>query len=153
MSDPVVYQSSSARFGLPFLFAAQSQREFFVNEALARIDLLLHVSIQGERSDPPSTPVEGEVWLVGPEPQGAWAGNAGRLAGYTAGDWTFVAPVPGMRVWDETAGQTVFYAGGLWTRAATPAAPVGGAVVDSEARMAIVNLIASLRAAGIFSGD
>ena len=64
-----------------------------------------------------------------------------------------MAPVPGMQVWDETAGQTVFYAGGLWARAATPAAPVGGAVVDNEARMAIVILIASLRAAGIFSGD
>lgn len=153
MNDPIVYQSTSARFGLPFLFAAQSQREFFVNEALSRIDLLMHASINGESSVPPATPSEGDAWLVGPDPQGAWAGYEGQLAGFGGGGWIFVAPRAGLRVWDAEAEQVVLFDGGQWARPAAPSPPAGGAVVDDEARAAIVNLIASLRVAGIFSGD
>ena len=153
MSDPVVYQSSSPRFGLPFLFAAQAQREFFVNEALARVDLLLHTVILGERSEPPLAPIEGEIWLVAPDAQGAWAGQSGRIAGFVAGDWTFCAPATGMRVWDKAHGQTAVFDGISWSHPAAPVAPAGGTVIDTEARAAILNLISSLRTAGIFSAN
>ena len=152
MTDPIVFQSQSPRLQLPFLFAGQAQKEFFVNEALARIDLMLHPTVEGERTDPPSSPEDGESWIVGESATGIWSGMDGRLAGYVAGDWAFADPVEGMRVWDRETGQSIVFAGG-WQRVSAPALPGGGSTVDEEARTAIVNLIETLRNAGIFSAS
>jgi hypothetical protein len=152
MSDPIVYQSASARFGLPFLFAGQAQKELFVNEAFARLDLLLHPAIEGELAAPPAEPGDGLAWLIGDAASGAWQGHDGAIAGYSGGDWIFLVPIPGLRVWDRTHAQTLLHDGNGWRRLDPPPAPSGGTTIDTEARVAIINLIASLREAGIFSG-
>jgi hypothetical protein len=41
MSDPLTFENSSPRFGLPFLYVGQAQKEFYVNEALARHSIAL----------------------------------------------------------------------------------------------------------------
>lgn len=153
MTDPIAYQSTSPRLGLPFLFAAQAQKEFFVNEALVRLDQLVHPAIEGELGVPPESPAEGSSWLVADGATGAWADQDGHIAGFVDGGWVFLTPIPGMQVWDLAQAQTVLRHDGIWHRTARPAPPTGGATIDQEARAAIVNLIASLRAAGIFSGD
>lgn len=149
MSDPVVFDSISPRFGLPLLFAGQAQKEAFVNEAHALTDALLHGTIEGESAVPPPNPVDGTNWLVAASPSGEWLGKAGRIACRQAGNWLFVAPCDGMRLLDRAAGQDRRFAG-TWQIAVRPAAPDGGSVVDFEARSAIVNVISALAAAGIF---
>lgn len=148
MSD--LFDSTSPRFGLPLLFAGQAQKESFVNEAHALADMLMHCAIQGETETPPVDPAQGDTWLVADGPTGAWAGQAGKLAGWQSGNWLFVAPREGMRVFDLAAGQDRRYAGG-WLAPVTPPAPAGGAVIDSEARTAIAALVAALQQSGIFA--
>jgi hypothetical protein len=148
MPDPISFTSASARYGLPLLFAGQAQKEFFVNQALALTDALLHPAIEGEADDPPAAPEEGESWLVGAAPSGAWAERAGCLASFQAGSWVFAEPRDGLRVLDRATGQDIRYRGG-WQRAATPAAPTGGATVDGEARAAIAALIEAMVSGGI----
>lgn len=150
MSDPITFASTTARYSLPFLLSGQSQKELFVNEAHALVDALLHAAIEGEDNAPPPMPGEGECWLVGETPTGAWADHAGQLASYQAGDWVFVVPRDGLHALDRGTGQAIFYRDG-WQRPATPAEPVGGATVDAEARTAIASLIEVLIASGILA--
>ncbi len=148
MPDPISFTSTSPRLALPFLFAGQAQKEFFVNEALARLDALLHPAIEAETNTPPASPVNGQCWLVGTAPTGDWAGRAGQLACRQSGNWLFAAPVTGMRVHDKAASRLVIY-DGSWQRTANVAAPTGGTTVDAQARTAIAGLITALGVAGI----
>ncbi|MEN7537532.1 DUF2793 domain-containing protein [Aurantiacibacter flavus] len=148
MPDPITFTNASARLGLPFLFTAQAQKEFTVNEALARLDSLLHIAVEGTADAPPASPVEGEAWLVQAAPTDEWAGHADEIACRQAGNWLFQQPLPGMRIYDRSAGQQAIYNDG-WSRASDVALPSGGVTQDSEARTAIAGLIAALVAAGI----
>lgn len=148
MSPPLTFASTSPRFALPLLFPGQAQKEVFVNETHALVDALLHCAIEGEATDPPGTPENGKAWLVAGPATGAWTGQEGMIACRQADNWLFVAPVDGMRLFDRSAGQDRRYMAG-WHTAITLSEPNGGSTVDTEARVAINALIATLRSAGI----
>lgn len=149
MSDPVNFDSATPRFSLPLLYAGQAQKEAFVNEALALADSLLHCTVEGEATSPPASPEDGETWLIAAGATGDWAGRDEALACRHAGGWTYVEPRDGMRIFDRASGQEQFYLGS-WRKAADPGEPLGGTIVDGEARATIGALIAGLRALGIF---
>ncbi len=153
MSDPINFDSTTPRFALPLLFAGQAQKEVFVNEALALADALMHCAVQGEAAAPPATLVEGHCWLVANAPTGGWAGQANKIACRQAGQWLFITPRDGMRILNLATGQDMRRVGGAWAAPTTPASPSGGTIVDSEARIAIVNLLQRLQDAGIFPGN
>jgi hypothetical protein len=148
MATPIIFDSRSARFELPFLFAGQSQKEGFVNECTARTDALLHCAIEGEAAAPPALPADGTSWLVGAGASGDWTGQAGKIAARQSGNWLFFAPRDGMRLLNRATGQEIRYHGS-WKIAARPALPTGGTTIDTEARAAISTLIASLTVAGV----
>jgi hypothetical protein len=150
MTDPIVFSGASPRFALPLLYAAQAQKEVFVNEAHALIDALLHGAVEGIAAAPPASPVEGTSWLVGDSPSGDWAGQAGAIASFQAGNWLFTEPRDGMRLLDRASGQDMRHVGG-WRVAAPVSAPIGGTTIDAEARTAIVALIEALATAGILA--
>ncbi|OYX64599.1 MAG: hypothetical protein B7Y88_10900 [Sphingomonadales bacterium 32-64-17] len=150
MPDPISFTNASARLGLPFLFTAQAQKEFTVNEALARLDALLHIAVEGTADEPPAAPVDGEAWLVGNTPAGEWADHASEVACRQSGNWLFQPPLTGMRLYDKSAGQQAMFDDG-WSRASPIALPSGGATQDTEARAAIAGLVAALVAAGILA--
>ena len=149
MSQPFTFDTTSPRFALPLLFAGQSQKEIFVNEAHSLTDALLHCSIEGSSTAPPATPSEGENWLVGSAATGEWENQDGAIACRQAGNWLFVAPRDGMRIFDRSKAQLLLYDGD-WNAPAVPASPSGGTTIDVEARAAIDALFAALRVAGIF---
>ena len=130
--------------------AGQAQKEGHVNEALARIDAALHAAIEGELAVPPTSPAEGQCWLIAASDSGAWAGRSGQLASYAGGNWLFIAPRDGLRVLNRASGQEIRYHG-AWKVAARPAGPTGGTIIDAEARAAVTALIAALTTAGILS--
>lgn len=148
MTSPLTFDSASPRLGLPFLFAGQSQKEIFVNEALALTDALMHCLIEGVANSPPPTVNNGMNWLVGSTPSGEWAGQAGKLACKQAGGWMFVQPVDGMRIVNRATGQIMLFLT-TWKTASAIPAPTGGSTVDAEARTAVTQIIAALKASGI----
>jgi hypothetical protein len=149
MSDPMTFDSATPRFSLPLLFSGQAQKEFYVNEAHALTDALLHCAIEDVSDTPPPSPGDGTAWLIGPAPTGAWTDQAGNLALRQFGNWLFVAPRDGLSVLNRATGQISRYLGG-WPAIAAPPAPTGGTTVDDEARASLTSLIAALTEAGIF---
>ncbi len=148
MPSPIQFDSTSPRFGLPLLFAGQSQKEVFVNEAHALADALIHCAIEGEASAPPAAPVDGTSWLIGASPSGDWAGQSGKIACRQAGNWLFVSPRDGMRILNKASGQDIRFLAN-WRIPARPALPTGGTIIDVQARSALSGLVDSLVLAGI----
>lgn len=150
MPDPISFTNTSPRHGLPFLFVGQAQKEYFVNEALARLDALLHPAVEDELSNPPASPEDGQCWVVGASATGEWAGHDAAIACWQAGNWFFQTPQVGMQLFDKAAGRLARF-DGSWVRADAVTAPDGGSTVDNEARTAIAGLISALVAAGILA--
>ncbi|HVQ09378.1 MAG TPA: DUF2793 domain-containing protein [Allosphingosinicella sp.] len=160
---------TSARFALPFILPGQAQKEVFHNEALTLIDAALHAQIEaGPLDDVPDEPEPGQCWIVGAGASGAWAGEADRLACWTAGGWRFVSPRPGMLAWNIDPGYWLHWTGAAWSIGEWPAtalviggqqvvgsrlpevpSPSGGTIIDAEARAAVDGLIATLKSHGL----
>lgn len=144
----LLFESRTPRIDLPLLFAGQAQKEIHLNEAIARLDALLFLSIEGQANTPPTSAEDGQCWLIGNAPLGEWAGHGGHLALRQAGNWLFAEPVDGMRLLNRTSGQEWRFVGG-WQAPARPPMPSGGTTVDAEARSTIEQILAALTAAGI----
>jgi len=131
------------------MLAGQAQKEDYVNEALLMVDGLLHCAIEDERSTPPTAPVDGQVWLIGTGPTGAWSGNEGKIAIRQLNQWLFATPRDGVQLLNKATGQRINRIADSWHAPVVPAAPSGGSVVDAEARSSLVALVAALRTAGV----
>ena len=162
---------STCRWALPQLFAGQAQKELFHNEALARIDMLLHGAAESANLDePPVAPTAGACWIVAVGAIGAWEGQDGAVAGWTEGGWRFAAPRAGLSLWVADRGHVMLHDGVNWRDSAVQAdgihiggtkvvgaagaaiaSPTGGATVDAEARSALVAILGALREHGLIA--
>ncbi len=107
--------SETNRLALPRIDAAQAQKHVTHNEALALIDALVHLSVIARNAvAPPVSPAEGERYLVGAAPTGAFAGHAGALAVFDDGAWRFLAPRKGWRTYVEAEGRFLLFDGIAW---------------------------------------
>lgn len=160
---------ASPRLSLPFLLPGQAQKEIFHNEALLTLDAIVHATVEDwPAASPPSTPAEGESWIVGAGAGGAWAGRDDAIATWSAGGWRFTAPLPGLTAWNRAAGLWLHWDGTAWSDGRWPAAaltiggvqvvgprqpgiasPSGGTTIDAEARAAVDALIATLISHGL----
>jgi len=147
MSDPL-FASRTARHDLPLLFPGQAQKEIYLNECLARLDALVHCTIEARTGSPPPAPKDGQCWLVEPGAEGAWSGHGGEVACYQQGQWLFQAPRDGLRLFDRGSGQSLLYHG-TWKKPGKPTVPDGGSIIDSQARATIAELLDSLAEAGV----
>ncbi|MFL6725358.1 MAG: DUF2793 domain-containing protein [Sphingomicrobium sp.] len=161
--------SATPRLALPFLSAGQAQKEFFHNEALQTLDVLVAGAVEeGPRGTPPSSPVVGVSYLLDESPTGIWVGKPQTVAAYTSGGWRFVSPVEGMSVYVKSTGMWANYRLGTWelgtvrgsslvlggqqvvgSRAAAIAPASGGTTMDTQARAAIDEILSALRQHGL----
>lgn len=159
------------RLELPLIASGQAQKEMTHNEALAMLDIAAQPVVEAVGVDtPPMTPAPGQCWIVGNAPTGEWAGQAGRLAGWTASGWRFLAPRRGWSAWAADSGLVVRHDGSGWIAGTVAAAlieiggvqilstqqaaidpPSGGTVIDIEARAALTNIISALQAHGLIA--
>jgi hypothetical protein len=141
----------TGRHRLPLLAVSQAQKEITHNEALVLIDALIHIAVENTQSVPPAvTDVDnGKCWLIGAAASGLWANRSGQIAIWTGGGWRFAVPQNGMRLWNKSEGQQSHYVAGQWSNAPLISLPVGGAVIDAEARAALTAILQYLRSIGM----
>jgi hypothetical protein len=161
--------SSTPRLGIPFLSPGQAQKEFFHNEALQTLDVLVAAAVEEPpRASPPASPVLGACYIVASSPTDAWAGNAQCIAAFTSGGWRFLGPLEGVVAYVRSMGTWATYRAGAWeigqlrgaslildglqvvgSRAVAIASPSGGTTVDAEARATIDQILTTLRQHGL----
>lgn len=160
---------SSYRYGLPYIHMGQAQKEIAHNEAVARIDTLLHLSVESRTvSAPPANPLLGEVWIVSVKAVDAWNGQSGAIASFDGFGWSFIFPREGCLAWVKDAAQFSVWCRGEWQPAtqlriperitaagkiylpeAGIADPENNFFEDKQARIDISRLMSAMQKAGL----
>lgn len=121
--------TTSADFGLPQLSQGQATPETTFNEAFVLVQALLNgVESRGDNF-PPASPAaqDGDAYIVGSSPTGAWVGRPNCIAVYWGGSWRFIpgndssgSPITmgtrqeGMRVYVRDENQQYIWTGAAW---------------------------------------
>ena len=88
--------TTTPHLSLPLIAAAQAQKHVTHNDALLAIDALLGCAVKDkDLGAPPSSPAEGDRYIVAAAPTGAWASKAGQVAARQDDAWRFYAPQAG----------------------------------------------------------
>jgi len=124
--------------------------------------------VAAESDEPPAAPAQASWYRIGQAPTGAWQGKAGQIAGWSPAGWRFLEPFEGLELSDDGDGVAWRFDGGSWRKGQVKASavvidgvqvvgprqpavadPAGGATTDLEARAAIRDLLAAVRAHGL----
>ena len=111
---------TTPNLALPELVASQAQKEVTHNEALAIIDALLCGGvINRTQTSDPTSPANGDCYIVSATATGAFTGHENHIAHYYSGSWRFYTPKEGwnLRVKDEDI--RVEWTGTAWDDTAT----------------------------------
>jgi hypothetical protein len=84
-------------------------------EALNRIDALCDLYLLGQFANtPPQNPSDGDAYLTGGSPSGAWTNQIYKIAACRDGGWRFYAPFNGLRAYVAPTGAFLLYLNGQW---------------------------------------
>ncbi len=115
----------SAILQLPYLQPSQAQKHVTHNEALRLLDVIVQIAVESATlATPPSTPTNGQRWIVGPAASGDWTGQTGRIAAWLDNAWMVVPPQDGWIAWDRATARALVYLGA--TNAWEPMVASGG---------------------------
>lgn len=107
--------TDTMQLGLPLVQGAQAQKHVTVNEALARLDGMVMLSIQSQAvTTPPAVRADGQAWAVPIGAVNEWAGQDGTLAVARNGGWDFVVPKRGWRAFVLDEGMPSIHDGNNW---------------------------------------
>ncbi len=136
---------------LPLILPAQAQKHVTHNEALRLLDVMVQLAVLNRNlSAPTALPSVGDRHIIAAGAVGAWAGQVGKVALYTATGWQFFAPLPGWQAYVLAEAVTVVFAGTAWAEPnAAASAPMFGVNTTADA----VNRLAVQSAANLLNHD
>jgi len=109
--------TTSARMLITQMSATQNNRSVTVNAMLAMLEAAggIFSAIAVGTNTPPGSPAEGDLYIIGTSPTGAWASNAKNAAILFNASWYFIPPIKGYRAFDQTSSAKYIYDGSAWT--------------------------------------
>lgn len=84
------------------------------NANTALLDSVVHLTVLGVLDTPPGSPTNGDRYIIGGSPTGAWAGNAWKIVVRLDGAWVFYTPARGWRAHHAGLNAFLFWDGGSW---------------------------------------
>ena len=106
---------ATPRLGLPDMPETPELYPDIVADAFTRLDALCDLYLKGQFEDsPPVSPADGDAWLIGGSPTGAWAGYPYKIATCRDGAWIFLTPFNGLRAFVETGNAFIVHQDGSW---------------------------------------
>lgn len=85
--------------GLDELSSSQSGKEVTHNTALRQIEGKLVRALSKTLTAAPSTPANGDVYIVAASATGAWSGKDNNIAHFFGGSWKYYVPIHGNSLW------------------------------------------------------
>ena len=141
---------------LPYILAAQSQKHVTHNEAIRALDALVQMAVvDRDLAVPPTSPANGDRYIVAAGASGAWAGQSGKIAAFQDAAWTIYAPRAGWLAWIADESLLVVWSGTSWAAAGggggsvNPTPLVGvNATADTTNRLSVASPSTLLNHAG-----
>lgn len=78
------------------------------------LELPFGLPVESTENTPPGAPVEGQYWIVGTAPTGAFTGQSNNIAGYASAAFYFITAYEGATVFNKDLGYELFYTSGTW---------------------------------------
>jgi hypothetical protein len=120
--------TDTARINLPLLSPSQAQKHVTVNEALAKIDAVLQLSVLSRTlGTPPVTVAEGDAYLAPLGATDAWEGWDDHIVFYVNGGWDAVAVQAGWQLWVHDEAVRTSFDGVDWKDDASAVSTSGAA--------------------------
>lgn len=122
--------SNSANLGLPFIEAAQAQKHVTHNEAVRGLDALVQLSvIDRDLSVPPTSPSDGDRYLVASGASGDWLGQDANISAWQDGIWVFYPPKAGWLCWVGDEDSLISWDGAAWVDALAAIGSITGLAI------------------------
>lgn len=94
-----------------------------------------HWVINQTTDAPPGSPADGDAYVIGPAPTGAWATHARKIAIYETSDWQIYTPVEGAVVFDRSSDTLFYYSGAAWVSVSSGYSQVNDVFTAAAAAM------------------
>jgi hypothetical protein len=117
---------SSVNHSIPFVPENTTDPAAGLNLAIHKIDALVQVAVLGIDDTPAVSPANGERWIVGTSPTGAWEGHENQVARWTTADnaWDFLDVILAL---NQDDGLIYGFDGSTWASVQGPQGPAGEA--------------------------
>ncbi len=107
--------TDTVNLGLPCIEGSQAQKHVTHNDALRILDTLVQLAVlDRDLAAPPSSPAEGQRWIVKTGATGAWAGHVNAIAAWQDGGWIFSTPQTGWVAFVADEGTLLLWNGTAW---------------------------------------
>ena len=109
--------TTSNRLAITELASTQTDRAATVNDAIAKLEAgaTCFAAKQVSLNTPPGSPAEGDLYVVGTVPTGAWASNAKQVTVYYNAAWIFLPLFEGQIAYDQSTNTLYFYDASAWS--------------------------------------
>ncbi|WP_039018535.1 DUF2793 domain-containing protein [Halocynthiibacter namhaensis] len=107
--------TNSPILSMPYIAPSQAQKHVTHNEALRLLDVLVELSVDSRTTaTPPTTPVEGQRFIVAAGATGDWSGHENQIALRENGAWVFIPPQIGWIAMITSVMELATYDGSDW---------------------------------------
>ena len=129
----------TAILSMPYIMPSQAQKHVTHNEAIKVLDVLVQLAVLSKSLNAaPSSPAEGDRYIVGPAPTGVWAGLGGKVVAFLDGVWEAFTPQTGWVAAIVDQDVIAIWTGSTW-RDLNQALPMAGinATADTTNRLSV----------------